>query len=227
MNERDVETLLLTKDEGESRRIKTLLSRYRFQVLELDRDDQSAGQYARSADLVVLELPSTGGMEVVRSLRNGADGVLVVLGSNVDRLKRTGLLNSGADEILEKGCEPDELLARMRALMRRRRAFRTLDASEDIEYTLSSRQVNGPDGAVALATKEAQILLLLSSSPRNTFSREEILSSVWGAATDVTLRTVDLNVSRLRKKLRKVGLRATVSAVYGVGYRIQGKLIQH
>ena len=226
MNERDVETLLLTKDEGESRRIKTLLSRYRFQVLELDRDDQSAGQYARAADLVVLELPSTGDVEVVRSFRNGAHGVLVVLGSNVDRLKRTILLNSGADEILEKGCEPDELLARMRALMRRRQAFRALDSSEDIEYSITSRQVHGPDGSVALTGKEAQILLLLSSSAQNTFSREEILSSIWGEAAGVTLRTVDLNVSRLRRKLRKAGLRATVSAVYGVGYRIQGKLIK-
>ncbi len=226
MFEREVETLLLTKDEGESRRIRTVLSRYKFQVLELDPDDKSAERYARSADLVLFELPSCGGMEVVRSLRNGADGVLVVLGSNVDRLKRTSLLNSGADEILEKGCEPDELLARMRALMRRRRAFRALDSSEDIEYSMTSRQVYGPDGDVALASKEAQILLLLSSSPRNTFSRDEIRFSVWGDTADVTLRTVDLNVSRLRKKLRKAGLRATVSAVYGVGYRIQGNLIR-
>lgn len=226
MFEREVETLLLTKDEGESRRIRTVLSRYKFQVLELDPDDKSAERYARSADLVLFELPSCGGTEVVRSLRNGADGVLVVLGSNVDRLKRTSLLNSGADEILEKGCEPDELLARMRALMRRRRAFRALDSSEDIEYSVTSRQVYGPNGDVALASKEAQILLLLSSSPRNTFSRDEIRFSVWGDTADVTLRTVDLNVSRLRKKLRKAGLRATVSAVYGVGYRIQGNLIR-
>ena len=224
MIQQDVETLLLTKDEGESRRIRTLLSRHKFHVLELDRDDGAARRYARKADLVVFELPSTGGTDIVRSLRNGAHGVLVVLGSDVDGPKRTNLLDSGADEILEKGCEPDELLARLRALMRRRQTFRAADSSGDIEYSAPDRSVHGPEGATILANKEAQILLLLASSPRDTFSREEILASVWGRAAEVTLRTVDLNVSRLRRKLRDVGLRATVSAVYGVGYRLQGVL---
>jgi two-component system response regulator QseB len=172
----------------------------------------------RHFDAMILDrgLPAIEGLDLLGRLRRSGITVpvlvLTALGTVADRV--TGL-DSGAEDYLVKPFEVDELLARVRVLLRRRPAEGEQLVIGDAGFDLIARTVTGPDGSVtALSGRESDLLRLLAQHPAQAFTREQIVAQVFPDATGVAL--VDTYVHYLRRKL---GATAIVT-VRGVGYRL-------
>jgi two-component system, OmpR family, response regulator len=172
----------------------------------------------RRYDAMILDrgLPAIEGLDLLGRLhRSGVTVpalVLTALGTVSDRVAG---LDSGAEDYLVKPFEVDELLARVRALLRRRPASGQSLAVGGATFDLISRTVTGPDGSVtSLSGRESDLLRLLAQNPARAFTREEIVAQVFPDASSVTL--ADTYVHYLRRKLGP----GVVSTVRGVGYRL-------
>ena len=172
----------------------------------------------RPYDAMILDrgLPAIEGLDLLGRLRRSGITVpvlvLTALGTVADRV--TGL-DSGAEDYLVKPFEVDELLARVRVLLRRRPATGEQLAVGNASFDLIARTVTGPDGSVtALSGKESDLLRLLAQNPAQAFTREQIVTQIFPDAANVAL--VDTYVHYLRRKLGP----AAISTVRGVGYRL-------
>lgn len=181
---------------------------------------------AGGIDLALFDvmLPGQSGMELCQQLRAECNPVpilmLTAMGSVQDRVAG---LRCGADDYLPKPFAFDELLARIEALLRRPpqlvRRDETLRAG-DLEFRRDRMTVTRGGREIALTAKELALLELLMSAPGRMFSRERILSNVWGLATDPLTNVVDVYVRRLRAKLDEPGRPSWITTVRGLGYRL-------
>ena len=177
-------------------------------------------------DLVVLDvmLPGMSGFQVLRQLRGESDIPILMLSARGEEQDRIDGLELGADDYVVKPFALRELLARVRAGVRRRAVpaaqppsvlFRGL-----LRIELRRRRVLVDEREVHLRPKEYGLLTALALEPGRVFSRQELLDAVWGEEVIVDERTVDVHISWLRGKLTDVGLDAgAIRTVYGVGYR--------
>ena len=177
-------------------------------------------------DVVVLDLmlPGISGHDVCRRMRARKDLTPVLMLSALSRVDDlVAGLRLGADDYLGKPFDFDELLARIEALARRRRAFKETDDDGrvlqvgPIHFDTQSLQTRCDDVQVELTNKEREILKLFLGSPGRVFSRERILNAAWGACADPLNNVVDVYVARLRKKLGPRG--EMIETVRGAGYR--------
>jgi two-component system response regulator ResD len=181
-------------------------------------------------DLVLLDLvlPELDGLEVCRQIRSELNTPIIMLTVKGDEVDRVVGLEIGADDYLAKPYSPRELVARVRAMLRRSTMIR--EAAErqktlnfpGLEVDLPTRMVKVDDEAVHLTPKEFDLLYHLASQPRHVYSREDILENVWGYHTrGGDLRTVDTHIKRLRKKLQegRGDHPWSLATVWGVGYK--------
>ncbi len=183
---------------------------------------------ARRPDLVVLDLllPGLDGLEVCRRLRGDRDtaGVpIIMLTAKADEVDRIVGLEVGADDYVAKPFSPKELVARVRAVLRRARpaeVTRVLTAGP-LSLDPARHTVTLEGQPVALTPKEFDLLQALLESAGRVLSREHLLNHVWGyaRADEIESRTVDVHVRRLRAKLGHVGSR--IATVKSVGYRFE------
>jgi two-component system, OmpR family, alkaline phosphatase synthesis response regulator PhoP len=179
-------------------------------------------------DLIVLDitLPSWTGLDIIEELRKRGEAVpvLVLSARNTTRDKVRGL-NTGADDYMTKPFDLPELLARVRAMLRRQsaeeQAMPELSCGP-ITIDRAGRRVRVGGRAVALSAKEFDLLCLLAAAPGQVFTRETILERIWGWDYAGTARTVDNFVSSLRKKLN-VGRHAAarIRTLPRVGYSLE------
>ncbi|PWK16517.1 response regulator transcription factor [Tumebacillus permanentifrigoris] len=181
---------------------------------------------ASSYDVVVLDwmMPDGNGRDTCAKLRQvGYLGAVLMLTARDALQDRIEGLDSGADDYLVKPFEMDELLARLRALMRR--TFVPLQEDvirfRDLELQRTSQIVRQGDREIQLSPREFQILDLLLQNKGLTLSREIILDKVWGIDAEVHLKTIDATVKLIRKKLEPAHLQGLILSVRGVGYKIE------
>jgi two-component system phosphate regulon response regulator PhoB len=138
---------------------------------------------------------------------------------------RVAGLDAGADDYLVKPFSTKELLARVRAVLRRRAPDRTDDALTlgGIELQPNQRRVAAGAQAVELSPKEFRLLHFLMAHPDRVHSRSELLNRVWGDHVFIDDRTVDVHIKRLRQALRQVGADAPLETVRGMGYRFNSQ----
>ncbi|MEV4702156.1 response regulator transcription factor [Actinoplanes sp. NPDC049316] len=212
--------VLVVEDDRELGPLLARLFRGAGYESDLAPDGQAGLHLAltRRYDAMIVDrgLPAIEGLDLLGRLRRSGVTVpalvLTALGTVADRVAG---LDSGAEDYLVKPFEVDELLARVRVLLRRRAAAGDRLAVGDAEFDLISRTVTGPDGSmVALSGRESDLLRLLARHPSQAFTREQIVAQVFPEATSVTL--VDTYVHYLRRKLGA----AAISTVRGVGYRL-------
>ncbi len=180
-------------------------------------------------DVLVLDrmIPGKRGLDVLRWLRAREETallpVLMVTALTMTDERVRGL-NEGADDYLGKPFEPDELVARVAALLRRSVSLVTdsFDA-EAIQINEESMEVKVNGQLIGLRPLEFKLLQMLMSKPGRVFSREQLLDKVWGIDSFVEERTVDATVKRLRKELAACGQGESVQTVRGMGYRFQDK----
>ena len=181
----------------------------------------------RKPDLVVLDLmlPKMDGMQVCRALRAESDVAVIMLTARVEEEDRLKGLEVGADDYITKPFSPRELAARVRAVLRRSTRIddnttpRVLTA-DGINVDVSRHVAQVGDQRITLTPTEVRILQMLMGEPGRIFSREQIITRVFGDDFEGFDRTVDTHVSNLRKKLEGASGRPRfIQTVYGAGYR--------
>ncbi len=179
---------------------------------------------AWSPDLVILDrmLPGIDGLEICRRLRAGGDVGILMLSARGAVDDRIAGLDAGADDYLPKPFTFKELLARVRAVLRRRgivlgRVMSVGDLSLDRE----TREVTRGERTVGLTPREFELLELFLGHPRQVFSREAILNRVWGYEYEGDANVIEAHVSALRDKLGDRD-RTLIRSIRGVGYTLRG-----
>jgi DNA-binding response OmpR family regulator len=175
--------------------------------------------------MVILDVGLPGGMdglEVCRRLRTGSDVPILMLTARDGEIDRVLGLELGADDYVTKPFAPRELVARVKAILRRtdgpaREAAPEVLLAGDVEVDLKRREARRDGQVVALATREFDLLRYLAENEGLALSRQQILDAVWGADWYGDERTIDVHVRQLRKKL---GPGLPLATVWGVGYRL-------
>jgi DNA-binding response OmpR family regulator len=175
-------------------------------------------------DLVVLDLglPRLDGVEVCRRLRADSDVPILMLTARSETEDRVGGLDSGADDYLTKPFERQELLARIRALLRRRppRGAASLEVA-NLTLNPDTREVRRGKREVELTNREFELLEYLMRNERLVVSRERLLDEVWGYDPMAATNTIDVFVSNLRRKLEAGGESRLLHTKRGAGYVLQ------
>lgn len=225
-------TLLVVDDEPHIRELcRMYLERAGYGVMEAGSGDQALEILEHHAiDLVVLDimLPVVDGWEVLTTVR-GRDVwlpvvMLTAVGEEEDRI--TGL-EAGADDYLIKPFSPRELVARVRAVMRRASAILPPEDVETMRFPslmldYSRRLCVCGQDTLSLTPREFDLLWFLAKHPQQVFSREQLLDRVWGFDFDGDARTVDVHITRLRHKLvHSSSPYAYLETVWGQGYRFK------
>lgn len=210
--------------------IASYLQREGFEV-DLAHDGPSAIDQARRSlpDLVVLDvmLPGFDGIEVCRQLRMFTDAYVIMLTARDEEVDKIVGLSVGADDYLVKPFSPRELIARVRAMLRRPRAVASAPQSDQIAaltfanvvLDVEARQVTLAGSQLDLTRTEFDLLATLAARPRAAFTRRQLLDSVWGEGWYGDEHVVDVHVAHLRAKLGDDAAEPTyIRTVRGVGY---------
>ena len=182
----------------------------------------------RHPDLMILDvmMPRMSGIDVCRTVRLTKKLPIIMLTAKSEEIDRILGLELGADDYIVKPFSPREVLARIKAVLRR---FSEKAAGEDpsiirlpqLEISLENYQVKAAGKVIPCTPKEVEILHMLCSNVGQVFSREQILSRVWGYDYFGDTRTVDAHIKRIRQKLPQKNVPWALKTVYGVGYRFE------
>lgn len=177
-----------------------------------------------SYDAVVLDvmLPGMDGYEVVHEMRRqGVATPVLLLTARASTADKVEGLDAGADDYMTKPFEADELLARLRALTRRRGDVMLDDVSfADVTLDLATHDLSCGDETVHLSGKEFEVMRILMSSNSRVVSKQDLLSRVWGD-TDASENSAEAYVSFLRKKLAHIGSTVQITTLRMLGYRLE------
>ncbi|HLK69534.1 MAG TPA: response regulator transcription factor [Bryobacteraceae bacterium] len=214
---------MIIEDDPEIRGVvKTLLTNEGFQVEEAD-DGRSALErvFLTKPDLILvdLRLPGLDGAEICKRVRaSGMDTPIIVISAAKEEFDRVLLLELGADDFLVKPFGARELLARMRAVLRR--SAPAVRGFAGVEIDTQRRVVTNRGAEVALSPSEYNLLTFFLRNPNRVLTREMILEGVWGFESAPTVRTVDSHVVKLRQKLEPdPSVPRYFLTVHGAGYR--------
>ncbi len=218
--------ILIVDDDASIRdALADYLGRHGFRVrVAADAGAMDRALAAAPADVLILDLmmPGEDGLSICRRLRPGGPPILMLsaLGETTDRIVG---LEIGADDYLAKPFDPRELLARLRALVRRRELDTGAAGALTFEgwrFEPEARRLYAPGGnAVLLTAGEAALLQAFAERAGRLLSRDQLLELAWNADTEAFDRVVDLQVSRLRRKLGEHHAGALIETVRGEGYR--------
>ncbi len=210
-----------------------------FAVISCLSGDKALETFQTSQpDLVVLDLmlPGKDGYDICREIRKTSDVPIIMLTARTDTLDKVVGLELGADDYVQKPFEPKELLARVKAVLRRSdkrdsSPAQSSDAKENNEviaydgFTVDmARYVVTVDGKeIDIPPKELELLFFLASHPNRVFSREQLLENVWGYDFYGESRTVDVHIKRIREKLERPNVTTNwvIKTVWGVGYKFE------
>jgi len=225
-------TILVVEDEASIAEVISLyLKRAGFNVLIASDGRQAMNTFDRQQpDFVILDLmlPEVDGLSLTRWLRDRSDLPIIMLTARREEIDRITGLEMGADDYVIKPFSPQELVSRVRAVMRR--LGREQDVVEN-ERTLSfenlsvdprSRVVTVKSAPIELTAKEFDMLYLLARHPKQVFTREQLLERIWGGAQYIDPGTVTVHVRRLREKIEDDPSKPMrLLTVWGVGYKFE------
>ena len=221
--------VLVVDDEPMVREVVTAyLKRDGFAVSEAADGQEALDALRRSTpDLVVLDvmLPKVDGFSVLNHLRKLSDVPVILLTARAEESDRVLGLELGADDYVVKPFSPRELTARVRSVLRRARSATTSVALsyDDLDIDSGSREVTLRGSPLELTPKEFDLLWFFAESPRQVFSRGQLLEHVWDSSTDYQdPSTVTVHVRRLRQKMEADPADPRwIKTVWGVGYRFE------
>jgi len=231
--------ILVVEDEPDiSKLVSYNLAQERFKVLTAEDGEQALQIIQREKpNLVVLDLmlPGLSGMEICKILRNRPETAklpILMLTAKAGEADRIVGLEMGADDYLAKPFSPREMVARVRAILRRANIAASADGPTaydkgglKIDFTTYEVIVRGK--AAKLTLKEFELLRFLVQNPNRVLSRDQLLDRVWGGETYVTPRTVDVHIRRLRKAIEKDDSKPKwILTLRGVGYKFDEKALE-
>ena len=233
------QTILVVEDEPDIRKlVQYNLVQERFKVVEAEDGEQALKILQREKpNLVVLDLmlPGLSGLELCKILRERQDTAqlpILMLTAKAGEADKVVGLEMGADDYLVKPFSPREMVARVRAILRRSETQTTSERSSSyakgpLQIDFSTYEVFVRGKTVKLTLKEFELLRFLVQNPSRVLSRDQLLDRVWGGETFVTPRTVDVHIRRLRKAIEKDDSKPQwILTLRGVGYKFDEKAVE-
>lgn len=221
--------LLLAEDEKElSKALCTVLKHNNYSVDPV-YNGQDALDYGlcENYDGIILDImmPKMNGLDVLKKLReNGISTPVLILTAKSEIEDRITGLDTGADDYLTKPFAMGELLARIRALTRRKSEFSpNLISYGNLSLNRETFELSVSENSVRLGNKEFQMIEMLLSNPGRLISTEQFMERIWGYETEAEINVVWVYISYLRKKLNSLGSSVEIKAVRGVGYTLEEK----
>ena len=226
MNER----VLIVDDEVSICELIKLDLEFEGYIVETANDGQEALEKVQifNPDIMILDLmlPKINGYDVCKKV-NAEKGIpIIMLTAKTDIIDRVLGLELGADDYITKPFDSRELMARVKALLRRSKNTNSKEEDEilyndEIKIILNERKALVNEKEIHLTPKEFELLHLLVSNPEQVFSRELLLEKVWGYDYFGDTRTVDMHIQRIRKKISEFGNHTYIQTVFGVGYKMR------
>lgn len=232
--------ILVVEDEPDIRKLVNYnLAQERYKVLEAADGEQALKIVQRDRpNLVILDLmlPGLSGLEVCKLLRERTDTAklpILMLTAKAGEADRVVGLEMGADDYLAKPFSPRELVARVRAILRRANGAGNVEPlptydKGGLKIDFTTYEVFARGKSVKLTLKEFELLKFLVQNPNRVLNRDQLLDRVWGGDTFVTPRTVDVHIRRLRKAIEKDDSHPKwILTLRGVGYKFDEKALEH
>ena len=225
-------TIYLADDEKSIRELlHSFLASDGYAVRSFESGDALLEAFRQEpAELVILDImmPGTDGLAVCRELRTVSDIPIILLTAKDSELDYVMGISQGSDDYLTKPFRPTILLMKVKALLRRVEMDRGKTAAEDelhygdIRYSATENAIFYGTVPVSLTQTELRLLSYMMKQPEKAYSREELLSAVWGFDSEVETRVTDETLRRIRKKLLQAGSTVSVSTIWGFGYKLKG-----
>ena len=220
--------LLLVEDEKQlSEALSQILINNKYSV-DAVYDGENGLEYALTSiyDVIILDimLPKLNGLEILRKLRkeNISTPVLLLTAKDSVDDKVTGL-DLGADDYLPKPFDPKELLARLRAISRRKGEVinDNLLSFGDINLNLSNYDLSCKDSTITLTQREFEILNYFMQRPKNIVSKDDLITKLWGFDSDIEYNNIEVYISFLRKKLTFINSSVKITTIRRAGYKLE------
>ncbi|MDI9506142.1 MAG: response regulator transcription factor [Clostridiales bacterium] len=222
--------LVVDDDPNISRLVKMYLEKEGFEVETAYRGDEALKAFRESApNLVLLDvmLPGMDGWQVCREVRKLSNIPVIMLTAKDETFDKVLGLELGADDYIVKPFEPKELVARIKAVIRRYQGAETPDKEmifPGLSINISAYAVTYRGRSLDMPPRELELLYFLASHAGQVFTREQLLEKVWGYEYFGDSRTVDVHVKRIREKLTdSEDLGWAIKTVWGVGYKFEVK----
>jgi len=232
-------TILVVEDEPDIRKLLQYnLVQERYKVIEAEDSEQALKLLQRARpNLIILDLmlPGMSGMELCKLLRDRQDTAhlpILMLTAKAGEADKVIGLEMGADDYLAKPFSPREMVARVRAILRRAESAAAADSPPSYEkgplrIDFTTYEVFARGKTIKLTLKEFELLRFLAQNPNRVLSRDQLLDRVWGGETYVTPRTVDVHIRRLRKAIEKDDSHPKwILTLRGVGYKFDEKALE-
>jgi two-component system phosphate regulon response regulator PhoB len=224
------QTVLVVEDEAPiATMLRYNLEKAGYGVVEIASGDEALHRIAEAKpDAVLLDwgLPGLSGYEVCRQIRAASEYrtlPVIMLTARGDELDKVRALDNGADDYVTKPFKVGELIARLRAVMRRAKpgAADTVLAFAGVRMDIATHRVTRGERAIHLGPTEYRLLRFFLERPRRVFSREQLLDAVWGYNIYVETRTVDVHIRRLRTAINANGEPDLIRTVRSAGYALE------
>lgn len=219
--------LLLAEDEADlAEALAAFLERNKYTV-DVVGDGEEAYYSASGAeyDAIILDImmPKRDGIQVLKQLRaEGNTTPIMMLTAKGEKTDRITGFDAGADDYLPKPFDTDELLSRLRAILRRRGEIKSSVLTYgNLTMDCSAGTVSCGDRSERLRGKEFQLMELFMHSPRMLFSADRIMERIWSWESDADISVVWVHISNLRKKLKAIGANVNIRASRGLGYMLE------
>jgi len=222
-------TILVVEDEESVRElVRVYLENEGFRVETASDGEEALNKVkANTPDLIILDimLPKFDGWTVCREVKKTSNVPIIMLSARTEEFDRVLGLELGADDYIPKPFSPREMVARVRAVLRRTsaspEAAGRVITYRDLTIDREANRVTVKDKEVAMTPREFELLWFLACHPGRVFSREQLLEEVWGYEYLGDGRTVDTHIKRLREKLHADGEVTYIKTVWGRGYKFE------
>ena len=181
-------------------------------------------------DIILLDvmMPKLDGWQVCREIRKKSDCPIIMITAKGETFDKVLGLELGADDYVVKPFEPKEIVARVKAVLRRTGKANSENCKKEVSYdkltvNMTKYELKVDGKVVETPPKELELLFHLASNPNRVYTRDQLLDEVWGFEYYGDSRTVDVHVKRLREKLEGVSEKWSVKTVWGVGYKFETK----
>lgn len=209
--------------------IKLYLEKEDFTVCTAHDGEEALQVYKReNPDIIILDImmPKLDGNSVCREIRKTSDIPIIMLTAKGETFDKVLSLELGADDYIVKPFEPKELVARIKAILRRSETKakdndNKIVSFEKLEVNLTNYELTIDGTILEIPPKELELLFFLASNPNRVFTREQLLEEVWGFDYFGDSRTVDVHIKRLREKLEGITANWQLKTVWGVGYKFE------
>jgi two-component system OmpR family response regulator len=229
--------LIVDDDESLRREVADYLSANSFEVrTAAHAREMDAILAEQSFDLVVLDvmMPGEGGLSICRRLSDEGGPAIIIMSAMGEEIDRILGLELGADDYVPKPCNPRELLARMRAVLRRREGGQGRRSQDGVEFEflgysldLLKRRLRAPSGVLVLLTSgELSLLTAFLEHPGRVLTRDQLVDFARGSDADIFDRAIDVQISRLRRKLNECDGQDLIRTFRGAGYMFNASVVR-